>query len=230
MNTSAATPGETGHRQTRYVPPSGATEFVLVRHGASQAYFPGKPFALLGGHGDPELSPEGLVQAQQVGRRLLTERVDALYVTNLRRTAQTAAPYVAASGLQPQVVPELREVYLGEWEGGLLREYAAQGHPAWAKVVAEHEWGHIPGAETSAALRARCVAALQRLHAQHPGQRVVCVLHGGVIGALCAHAVGARARAFDGADNGSMHTLVLLRDDWQLRRFNDTTHLESVTG
>jgi probable phosphoglycerate mutase len=219
---------DTAHRQTRYAPPAGATEFVLVRHGATQPYYPGKPFALLDGHGDPELAPEGVAQAEAVARRLLAERVDALVITNLRRTAQTIAPYVAVSGLQPQVMPELREVYLGEWEGGRLREHAAKGHPAWHKVVADHEWGHIPGAETSGALRMRCVAALNALHQRHPGQRVVCVLHGGVIGALCAYAVGAKARAFDGSDNGSMHTLVLLGPDWQLRRFNDTTHLDAA--
>jgi len=51
-------------------------------------------------------------------------------------------------------------------------------------------------------------------------------VHGGVIGALAAHAAGARPRSFDGADNCSMHTLVLLGTTFQLRRFNDTTHLD----
>jgi len=43
---------------------------------------------------------------------------------------------------------------------------------------------------------------------------------------LAAHAAGARPRSFDGADNCSMHTLVLLGTTFQLRRFNDTTHLD----
>ena len=219
-------PAETGHRQTRYVPPLGATEFVLVRHGASEAFVPGKLFPLVEGHGDPALSEDGQAQAVLVGRRLAGERVDAIYVTTLRRTAQTAAPFLAASGMRAGVVRELREIYLGEWEGGRLREFAAQGHPIWARVVAEGEWGHIPGAESSAQLRDRCVAALQRLHAAHPDQRVVCIVHGGVIGALSAYAVGSRPRAFDGADNCSLHTIVVLADNWQLRRFNDTTHLD----
>ena len=214
------------HHQTRYTPPAGATEFVLVRHGASEPYTPGKPFALVDGHGDPALSDAGEVQAQQVGRRLARERVDAIYVTNLRRTAQTAAPFLAASGMQAGVVAELREVFLGEWEGGRVREFIAQGHPIWERVMKEGEWGHVPGAETSAQLQARCVAALQQLHMQHPGQRVVCVVHGGVIAALAAYAAGTGLSVFHGAENGSMHTLVVLGGHWQLQRFNDTAHLD----
>ena len=216
----------TAHGQTRYRPPPGATEFVLVRHGATEAYVPGRLFPLVDGHGDPALSEEGQAQAILVGQRLAGERVDAVYVTSLRRTMQTAAPLLAASGMEARVVRDLREVHLGAWEGGRIREFISQGHPIWQQVVAAHDWGRIPGAETSAQLQQRCVGALQQLHAAHPDQRVVCVVHGGVIGALAAYAIGARPRAFDGADNGSLHTIVVLDDHWQLRRFNDTTHLD----
>lgn len=217
---------ETGHRQTRYAPPAGATEFVLVRHGASEPYVPGRPFPLVEGHGDPALSEDGLEQARKVCERLARERIDAVYVTNLRRTAQTAAPLLSARGFTAAIEPALREVFLGACEGGLLRAFAAQLDPVWQRVVADGEWGHIPGAESSAQLQQRCVGALQRLHAAHPGQRVVCVVHGGVIGTLAAYAVGARHRTFDGADNGSLHSIVVLGDRWLLRRFNDTAHLD----
>jgi probable phosphoglycerate mutase len=217
---------ETGHRQSRYTPPTGATEFVLVRHGASQPYVPGRPFALVVGHGDPALSEEGLELAQGVGRRLAHERIDAVYVTVVQRTAQTAARLLTARGMVATVEPALREVFLGAWEGGVLRAFAAQQDPIWLRVVADGEWGHIPGAETSARLQQRCVTALQRLHTAHPDQRVLCVVHGGVIGTLAAYAVGARHRAFDGADNGSLHSIVVNDRQWLLRRFNETAHLD----
>ena len=217
---------ETGHGQTRYAPPAGATEFILARHGASEPYVPGQLFPLVNGHGDPALSAEGQAQALLLGQRLLTTKLDAVYVTNLRRTAQTVAPFLARSGMQAGVVPELREIYLGDWEGGRLREFAAQLHPTWAKVVADGEWGHIPNAETSAQLQSRCVAALQLLHNLHVNQRVLCVVHGGVIGALLAYAAGTKGRTFDGSDNCSLHTVVLQGNNWQIRRFNETAHLD----
>lgn len=214
------------HRQTRWAPPPGATEFVLVRHGASEPFVRDRPFPLFEGHGDPALDPDGREQAKLASRRLEGERVDAIYVTTLRRTLQTIEPYLKATGRSAEVERDLREIFLGEWEGGWVREHAMAGHPAYLKVLETGEWGHIPGAETTAQLRDRCVAALQRLHAKHPDQRVVCVVHGGVISALTAHAAGAHPRAFGGADNTSMHTIVVHGDLWQLRRFNDTTHLD----
>lgn len=212
--------------QQRWAVPDGATEFVLVRHGASEGFDSARPFPLVGGHGDPALSPEGVAQAELVGARLADERVDALYVTPLRRTGQTAAPFLERRPMAVRVEPDLREVYLGEWEGGWFRKFAAEGHPRYLRSLEEDEWGHIPGAETTAALTARCVGALGRLHAAHPGERVVCIVHGGVVGTLCAHATGARTTAFSGADNASMHTIVVLGDVFVLRRFNDTAHLD----
>ena len=226
MSSGSAAPDLSSHRQTRYVPPVGATEIVLLRHGASEPYRPGNPFPLFEGHGDPALDPEGVEQAELAGRRLASEKFDAVYVTSLRRTAQTAAPFLALSGMTAFVERDLREIFLGDWEGGRLREHAAAGHPQWQKVLETGEWGHVPGAETSDQLRARCVDAIQRIHERHPDQRVLCVVHGGVIGALAAHAVGAQSRAFGGSDNCSLHTIVVLGRIWALRRFNDTTHLD----
>lgn len=213
------------HRQTRYAPLPGSTEILLVRHGESAPFKPGQPFALLDGHGDPPLAPGGVAQAEAVGRRLSTEEIHAIYVTSLQRTHQTAAPLVSALGLTPRVEPELREIFLGEWEGGRLRQMAAENHPTYLSMQQQQDWGVIPGAESFAVLTRRCVAAIGRIHAAHPDERVAVVVHGGVIGALCAHATGARPFAFNGADNGSIHHLVVLGAEWKLRCFNDTSHL-----
>src|SRR3954469_6715251 len=104
-------------RQWRFRPPPGATEILLVRHGESQPAVAGQSFALKDGHGDPSLSPEGVVEAEAVGDRLSTERIDAIYVSSLRRTAETAAPLARRLGITPVVDADLREVFLGEWEG-----------------------------------------------------------------------------------------------------------------
>jgi 2,3-bisphosphoglycerate-dependent phosphoglycerate mutase len=215
----------TQYRQHRFSPPPGATEILLVRHGESAPARPDRPFDLVDGHGDPPLAPEGRWQAEQLGMRLAREAIHALYVTTLRRTHETAKPLSARLGLEPIVEPDLREVYLGEWEGGLFRQKAARGDPIFSKVMADGDWGHIPGAETDAQLRARTVPALRRIAEGHPDQRVVVVSHGGVIGCLLSEATGGRSFAFAGADNASISHLVATGDRWILRRFNDTGHL-----
>lgn len=212
-------------RQPRYAPPPGAAVLMLVRHGETVAAVRGKSFDLVGGHGDPPLHPDGEAQAQAVCARLSTEAVDAVVVTPLRRTAQTAAPLLQTTGLAPVIEPDLREVFLGDWDGGAYRFHAAEGHPAFQRARAAHEWGEIPGAETTAALHARIGAALSRLALANPDRRVVCFVHGGVIGAAMAIASGARPFAFNGAANGSISELVVHDDRMQIRRFNDCGHL-----
>ncbi|KAI9030223.1 phosphoglycerate mutase [Hyaloraphidium curvatum] len=228
MSAPAAPAPATEHKQQRFKSPPGSTDIILVRHGASAAFVPGKPFPLVNGQGDPPLAdPEGLEHAWLVGERLKTEPIRAIYATNLTRTRQTMEPLAKLLGLEIVEEADLREVHLGDWEGGLFRAKAAARDPAFVKAIEEGEWGHIPGAETSAQLLERCRRGILRIHEKHKGEMVAVCVHGGVIGVLLAHAVGARnAWTFTGADNGSCHHLVVKSEnEWILRCYNDTTHL-----
>jgi probable phosphoglycerate mutase len=225
VRSPGATPA--GYRQHRFVPPPGACELLLVRHGESQPAYPDQPFPMTDGRADPELAPEGLQQAELVGLRLAAgPPIDAIYVTSLRRTAQTAAPLAKRLGLQPAVERELREVGLGEWEGGLYRKMIAENHPLAQRMRAEERWDVIPGAEPSAHFTARVRGAVERLAAAHPDQRVAVFTHGGVIGRALALASGSRTFAFIDADNGSVSELAVAGAMWVVRRFNDTAHLD----
>lgn len=212
-------------RQSRYLPPPGAADLVLVRHGESQPLVEGTAFPLTGGHGDPALAPEGRVQAEQVGACLADEPIDAIYVTTLRRTVETAAPLAARLGLEPRVEADLREVHLGDWEGELFRQKVADGDPVALRMAQEQRWDVIPGAEPASDFAARIRRGIGRIAAAHPDRRVVVVAHGGSIGEALAQATGSRPWAFVGADNASISRLVVLGDRWVLRGFNDTRHL-----
>lgn len=222
---SAGATGQ-GHRQVRFEIPPGATEIVLVRHGETIAFDPAAPFPLLDGHGDPPLRPEGREQAVRVGERLASSgRIDAIYVTSLRRTTETAAPLAGLLGLEPIVETRLREVRLGEWEGGLYRLKVVSGDPVAMEMISRERWDVVPGAETNEAFADRAAAAIADIAANHPGQRVVVFSHGGTIGMILSLACGARPFAFLGSDNGAMSTIVVSGDDWHVRGFNDVSHL-----
>ena len=216
----------TEYLQLRFRRPPGAAELFLVRHGESQPLVPDRPFDLVGGHGDPPLAPEGHEQAARVADRLAGEGLDAIYVTTLQRTLQTASPLAERLGLTPVVEADLREVNLGEWEGGLYRQRMAEGDPIALRVITEERWDVIPGAEPREAFSARVAAAMDRIAAAHPDQRVAVFSHGGVIGEVVRRAVaGTRGFAFVGSDNGAISHLVAMKDRWMVRRFNDTSHL-----
>ncbi|SDZ30933.1 probable phosphoglycerate mutase [Amycolatopsis xylanica] len=221
---------EVEYRQHRFVPPPGSTEIFLIRHGESAPARLDLPFDMVEGQGDPDLAPEGRDHAERVGKRMADERLDALYVTSLRRTVQTAAPLAAALGMTPKLEARLTEVHLGDWEGGLFRKHTSENHPIAQQLWAEQRWEVIPGAEKMDAFAARCRAGIERIHAEHPDQRVAAFTHGGVIGEVFRQAAKSEPFAFLGADNGSISHLVVLGDLWTIRRFNDTGHLLAPLG
>jgi probable phosphoglycerate mutase len=213
--------------QVPYQGPPGSTELYLVRHGASADAVEGEEFELVGGHGDPPLSDIGRQQAELVGARLAKEHFGALYVTNLRRTSETAAPLIRLSGMTPIVEPDLREVRLGEWEGGLFRQKVADKDPVAVRMLAEERWDVVPGAEPTEEFTSRIHGAIERIAAAHPDDRVVVFSHGAAIGEVLAHATGSTPFAFLMSDNTAIARLVLTSERWILRGFNDTAHLGS---
>jgi probable phosphoglycerate mutase len=211
--------------QQRYSRPQTATEIILVRHGASAALVDGQEFPMLDGQGNPGLAPNGRQQAELVGERLASEPIDAIYVSSMVRTHETAAPLVARINIAPVEERDLREVHLGDWEAGELRRRSAEGHPIALRMHEEERWDVIPNAEPSEAFSARTVGSIERIVLRHPNQTVAVFCHGGVIGAICAHATNSRPFAFGGADNGSVSQLVIDGPSWNLRRYNDSSHL-----
>jgi 2,3-bisphosphoglycerate-dependent phosphoglycerate mutase len=212
-------------RQLRFEAPPGSTRILLVRHGESVPAERDRLFDLIDGQGDPPLHSLGREQAERVADRLAGEPVRAIYVSTMRRTTETAAPLAARLGLKPVVDPDLREVHLGEWEGGVYRQRVLDGDPLLAQMITEERWDVVPGAEDTDAFSARVRRAIGRLAERHPDELVVVFTHGGVIGNVLSQATGSRRFAFLGADNGSISHIVVHGDRWVLRTYNDTAHL-----
>jgi probable phosphoglycerate mutase len=207
--------------------PADATELLVIRHGASQAAVPDEPFELVEGQADPPLAAEGVEQAAKMAEWLADEPISALFVTPLQRTSQSAAPLAERTGLTPVVVPELREIMLGDWEGGEFRIRVANGDPRVARLFDEERWDVIPGAETMASFGERVGTGLRRIADETgPGKTGAAVLHGGVIAEICHQVTSSRPFAFVQVDNTSITRLVRFADGrWLLRYFNETAHL-----
>lgn len=216
------------YRQSRFVRPPGACEIILVRHGESQPADPDRPFDLVDGQGDPPLhQPDGVEQAEKACRRLIEsgEVFDAVYVTTLQRTRQTAKVLLDHLGAEPIVEADLREVHLGEFEGGEFRKRAAERDPIMIKMWTEERWEVIPGAESSEAFSNRVRGAIERIAAAHADKTVAVFTHGGVIGQIMVEATGARGFAFTGSDNCGISHIVVTPERWIVRAWNDTGHL-----
>jgi probable phosphoglycerate mutase len=216
--------------QRPFTLPPGATEVVVVRHGASADAIPGQPFPLTEGHGDPPLSPVGHEQAQALADRLTEETFAGVFVTGLERTVQTAAPLAERLQIEPEVIPDLREVRLGDWEAGEFRKRVHDRDPLMMRALAEERWDVIPGAETMESLSERVRRGIETIVERvGPDAVGLAILHGGVISEVCRQATGSRPFAFLAADNCSISRIYVLPGGrWMLRTFNDVAHLNGA--
>ncbi len=219
----------TSFPQTLYQPEEGACQILLVRHGQSAPFVSDQPFELVDGHGNPHLTELGHHQAKLVGERLAGEPIDAIYASSLTRTSQTAAPLAADLNLETRIEPDLREVFLGDFEGGLLRQRSVEDHPAVLAMRASGEWGEIPGAETNVELTQRTVGAVSRIAASHPDQLVAVFCHGGVVGAVLGHVAAVSPFTFNGSRHTAISHLVVNPSGWVIRSFNDGAHVGRLT-
>ncbi|MHB1612968.1 MAG: histidine phosphatase family protein [Actinomycetes bacterium] len=225
--TSEATSSAGSYPPTRYSPPPASARIILVRHGTPEAYRPGDDRGVFDGQDDPRLAPEGREQAEKVGRYLAARGVTGVYTSPLRRAIETARPLSRLLGISPVVIGELREVHLGQWEGGLIHQRLNEGDPLWSVVLEQERWDAIPEAEDNESLRARVRSALTRIALAHPDGTVVAFTHDGVIAAALSVVTGSRPFAFASSVHASTSELVAEPPDrWRLRRFNSTAHLE----
>ena len=130
------------------------------------------------------------------------------------------------TGIDPVVDADLREVFLGEWEGGLLRQKAVDGDPMFEQVHGRAALGRDPRRRVARRCSgAACGAAVERIAGAHPGGRVVVFSHGAAIGEILAQASGSAPFAFVDPDNASISKIVVTPDRWIVRGYNDTAHL-----
>jgi phosphoserine phosphatase len=228
-------------------------KLFLVRHGASTGNTPGN----LIGQSDHPLSPLGEAQARAVAARLAPLGPMAIYASDLPRAMATAGFIAAAwtllgrspgaaarataggqagpargrSDTGPVVIadPRLREIHLGDLEGGSWEAFTSN-----LELTAAMETDPfnvpLPGGESLALVRDRVVAAVQDVVAAAGTEAVCVVSHDGPIRSIVNHYLGVPPEKWwvMTTTHGGL-SLLEFSDDWvDLRFLNDTAHLAGV--
>lgn len=163
--------------------PADATRLLLLRHGQTE----GNRLGQLLGVTDLPLNDHGRAQAAALGRWLANhERLDAVYSSAMARAVETATILCAALGRsEPHLIdPDLGEMNFGEAEGVPVTELAVRFPHLAAfvdRTLPDHPDWQWPGGDFRVAYYRRAVDAVDRLAAQHAGQTIALVTHGGVI-------------------------------------------------
>ena len=208
-------------RESAETPP---LRLVLVRH-ARSTWNEG---SRIQGQLDPPLSESGREQARLLGERLRGWQPDAFYSSDLARCRETAGAVAETIGCVPELVPELREIALGEWEGLTRDEIIARYPGLWERWVRDPDWDVVPGGERAAEFEHRVHGALAKIRAAHPSGVVLVVTHGGVIQVALGQALnwdGSRGLFPFRIGNTSVNVIETAGSRTTVVRVNDVSHL-----
>lgn len=210
-----------------------ATRIIAVRHGETAWNVDNR----VQGHLDIPLNNTGREQATRLAQALAGERVDAVYASDLWRawdTANTIASAASRAGSGRVKIEEgLRERRLGAFEGRTFTEIEALWPDAsrrWRQR--EPDFAPTDGGEALLQFRARVLEAVNRLAAQHAGEQIVLVAHGGVMDVLYRHATGQdlQAKRTWALGNAAINRLLWSEQGLALVGWADTAHLDAMVN
>ena len=157
----------------------------LIRHGQTNW----NEEKRIQGQSDSILTELGVSQARALGERLREIDYAAHYSSSSVRTRQTTEhAFPAASDVRFR--DELREIYLGPWEGNLYADMAEREPDSYKHFWEQPHLFAVQGAESFHDLQRRAVAAVAEIAAAHAGERVALVSHGALIKSYLCHVEG----------------------------------------
>ena len=202
------------------------TRLFALRHGRTAW----NAEARIQGQLDVPLDDLGRWQAGRLADALAGEDITTIYSSDLQRALATAQPLVARTGAVLRTDARLRERGFGSFEGRTYADIQATWPDAalrWRQREPEFQPG---GGEALTPFFARCVSTVCALAAQHPGQSIAIVAHGGVLDCLYRAAVGVELNAPRSwlLGNASINRLLFNGEGLSLVGWSDDAHLEGA--
>jgi alpha-ribazole phosphatase/probable phosphoglycerate mutase len=204
--------------------PPAPTLVTLVRHGETSANVEG----IWHGSLDTALTPRGRSQAARVAEHLARTRPDAtaLYASPLARARDTAAPIAKRLRLAPRYEQDLREYHLGDWEGRSYAELMRE-HRLFERMRDEPDW-QPGGGESARQVAERLGARIASIAAQHAGERVIVVTHGGALALALGWLIDREVSAWRRVMSNCAVSDLAFDPEPSLVCFNEVAHLEDL--
>ena len=203
-------------------------KIYLLRHGEKR--FDQTRFNEIGWF-DPDLTPLGEQQADAAGRRLAAFGIQHIYTSDLIRTQQTTEFANQHIGAPVTDRMELREVFLGDWEGKNSEERRVldeEYFDAWQTHTSDLPY---PNGENGSLVFFRTNRLLREL-VQTPADNILLVTHAGVIRSLVSNYLGLSIeKRFNlRIDHCSLTTLSYNSEKktFSVVNLNDCAHLEGM--
>jgi alpha-ribazole phosphatase len=196
---------------------------LLVRHGETIW----NHVSRYQGHTDVELSDTGREQARLLADRLRSEKIKAVYSSDLKRAYETASILAAPHQLKVQIAEELREINFGVWEGLTFKEISEKYKELAEKWYQSPASVRIPKGETFFEVKERAYNAIMKLLKENDPGTIIVVAHGGTIRAIICGLLDIDLNhAFRiQQDNTALNIIQYNKGFIVLSLLNDTNHL-----
>lgn len=150
------------------------TRIYVIRHAQAE----GNLYRISQGQSNSSITDRGWQQIEELRKRFENMRIDAVYSSDLYRTCATAGAIYLPKKLPLHKRKDLREIYVGDWEGMTWGDIARKD-PEKMKNFSIHldKW-HVDGAETPEQVRDRVVSAIREIAAENDGKTVAVFSHG----------------------------------------------------
>lgn len=172
--------GETLH------PEETVTTIILVRHGHTQQTESGKLYSDFAAR----LTEKGITQAKAIAEWMPREKVDLLLSSRAERVQATAKIVAEAISMSPQILTNLDEQNVGEWEDRTYMDIKKNNPQEYALWCADPVRQAPPGGESIEQMFQRVQRSLSELLSEHSGKRIALVSHAGVIRSILIGALG----------------------------------------
>ena len=154
-------------------------KIIIVRHGQSL----GNLNRIILGHTDLDLSDLGYNQAKATAEHLKSEKIDAIYSSDLIRAFNTALPHANIRNIE--VIPDsnLREAYVGAWENMNVDDIIEK----WGREVFIEQWKNnfgcfiFPEGESTRAAGERFLKKILNICEKSEGKTILIASHAAVI-------------------------------------------------
>lgn len=199
------------------------TKVILVRHGLTTW---NREFRYQG-HADIPLSEEGCQQAEKLGKRLATEKIAVVYASDLGRATHTAKVIADQHQLSVNLLPALREINFGLWEGKTYPELSKDYNETVRELFTTPADLQIPQGETFRQVKERAYAAILDIVQKHPEETIAVVSHGGTIRAILCAVLDLDLNKLWNIkqDNTAVNVLEFYENKALVALLNDTHHL-----
>ena len=191
----------------------------IIRHGQVKGF---EKFPVYG-YTDAELTEIGLLQMQQMAERLRWIEPGVIYSSDLKRS-ETGARFIARYHDVPHYsLPELREMYFGDWEGMIFSEIQKLFPEELARRQSDLLNYKAPGGgESLGSFGERITRCFEQLLSEHQGRDIIIVGHGGINRIIICSALGlSLAQMFNlQQDYGCLNVIDYFHDSSLVRLIN----------